>query len=97
MNRNPENVSYVWPYTLIGGTVGLLLSYLSNNPIFGIAGTSLGIGYGMIRNNNIKTNKCERNHISTIIGGGLKIVTLYILGPTLIGACGIFILLLCMK
>jgi F0F1-type ATP synthase assembly protein I len=86
-------MSYVIPYALVGGTIGGTLSYASENPVFLIAGTLLGVAGGMIRNNNVK-NKCD----STGHGNNaVKAVGLYVLGPYILaGACALG-LFLCIK
>jgi hypothetical protein len=74
-----STLSYVPPYTLISATVGGLLSYATEKPIFIIASIPIGIGCGMVRNNNAE--RPQANSFGTSL---VKSTALYVLGPPLL-------------
>jgi len=89
-------MSYIIPYSLVGLSGGLALSMATNKfsfvPIFMIA----SIGYGMIRNTNIK-NDNNQSTLSTLGSFGLKALTIYILGPSLLIIGGFTVLAISLR
>ena len=71
--------SYVLPYTLISTTIGGILTYASEKPIFLIASIPIGIGCGMIRNNNVE--RPQTNNFGTSL---VKSTALYVMGPPIL-------------
>jgi len=76
--------SYVLPFTVMSGTFGFALTYVSDNPVFILCSIPLGICGGMLRDKNKKIQ--NDNYLSA----GIKIVSIYVLGPSiLLGGIGL--------
>lgn len=77
--------SYVLPFTMASGTLGFALTFVSNNPVFLFCSIPLGICAGMVRDRNSKTKN------NNYLNAGVKVVAIYVLGPTallaVIGLC----------
>jgi hypothetical protein len=77
--------SYILPYTVLGATTGLTLSYITNKPEFVIICTASSVGLGLLRDTNIENGE-NQNMQNSII----KATSIYVLGPmAFISACGI--------
>jgi hypothetical protein len=92
-------MSYITPYTIIGISAGSTLWWLTDKPqfiaIFGIA----GVGFGMLRNTNIKhnTNTKQGSSLSNLTSFGLKALTIWVLGPSLLTIGTISLVLVALK
>lgn len=86
-------MSYIIPYTLISGTIGGTITYATDHPIFAIIGILIGIGSGMIRDNNIKNNQNTSGIGSSIV----KAIGVYVLGPSLFAGACVLAIYLCAK
>jgi hypothetical protein len=85
------NKSHVLPYTIGVSSIGLMLSIVVANPVPFFIAIPLGACAGMIRNKNF--NRKHDNYITA----GIKIVTIYVMGPSLLMVgCGL-IILVCVK
>jgi hypothetical protein len=74
--------SYVLPFTVMSGTFGCALTYATDNPVFILCTIPLGICGGMIRDKN--ANMQNDKYLST----GIKLVSIYVLGPPIL-MCGV--------
>ena len=69
---------------MLGVSGGLVLCLATNKPVFiPICGLA-GVGYGMIRNNNVKRNDEKKSGLDSFLSFVLKALTVYILGPSLL-------------
>jgi hypothetical protein len=77
-------MSYILPYSLLGLSGGITLSYATEKYIFVPVGVLTGIGYGMIRNNNIQRLDEQKSGLDGALSFGLKALTIYVLGPPIL-------------